>query len=317
MCKDTRFSCPSGFACKRKPSATKTAHNQTKTELVCTRGAATLATTQNINSVKARANPKGGLLKAPRDNDFCGIVSDYLPNFCACYPSGPVDGSVDCTVDMLDVDTIEFEGNFSVCSEPASVSVTVQEDDIGFSWSDGFSLGDDVQVPIPGLSVDIPYVGSAGVVLDVEFDGDISALSIDIGLDACADLPVVGKKCGSDITSELPIELIQQTFDFSDACGSGPGPGPTGQAHYDDPWNGCRSDEVNISATGIPGDWCAPSCTYNACPTDQPDGMSADPECALSDTQGNKYCALICDPNYDECGECAGPRCPGSPVRAD
>ena len=52
--------------------------------------------------------------------------------------------------------------------------------------------------------------------------------------------------------------------------------------HYEDPKpNGCGDDEEAVKINGIDGDFCAPKCTGNECPTDVPDGCTAKPMCAL------------------------------------
>jgi hypothetical protein len=80
---------------------------------------------------------------------------------------------------------------------------------------------------------------------------------------------------------------------------SPPGPSPTG-THYGDPKNGCLSDEQEISIQGVDGDACSPACTgilKNKCPTDVPEGVTAEPQCALQDSaSGDKFCTLICSP---------------------
>merc|ERR1711959_307348 len=80
----------------------------------------------------------------------------------------------------------------------------------------------------------------------------------------------------------------------------------TATSHYEDPKpNGCQSDEQAIQIQGVAGDFCTPKCdSSGACPTDVPSGVTAKPQCALQDTSGNKYCALICSPsgNDDQCG---------------
>jgi C1A family cysteine protease len=84
---------------------------------------------------------------------------------------------------------------------------------------------------------------------------------------------------------------------------SPPGPSPptppAGKTHYGDPKDGCLSDEVEITIQGITGDFCTPECSFmKACPTDVPAGVTAKPQCALSDSStGKKYCALICSPS--------------------
>jgi len=78
--------------------------------------------------------------------------------------------------------------------------------------------------------------------------------------------------------------------------------------HYGDPASGCQSDEQSVQVTGVDGDFCSPPCTgalKRTCPSDIPDGVTAAPQCALSDSSsGAKYCALICTPgaNDDQCG---------------
>merc|ERR1712072_621107 len=79
-------------------------------------------------------------------------------------------------------------------------------------------------------------------------------------------------------------------------------------SHYEDPKpNGCLSDEQAIQIQGVTGDFCTPKCTgilKMSCPQDLPDGVTAKPQCALKDTSGNKYCALICTPgSNDACGK--------------
>jgi len=99
------------------------------------------------------------------------------------------------------------------------------------------------------------------------------------------------------------------------ATGIGPAPGPSppgpsppaGPSHYEDPKDGCRSDEEPVRVQGIPGDLCAPSCTSAACPTDVPVGVSADPQCILQDAAHHKkLCALVCQ-HSSQCG--AGAKC--------
>merc|ERR1712045_596100 len=89
-----------------------------------------------------------------------------------------------------------------------------------------------------------------------------------------------------------------------------PGPSPPvpppapGSFHYEDPKDGCQSDERAIRIQGVSGDFCSPACARSQCPTDVPPGVTAQPQCALRDQSGDKYCALICTPgaNDAQCG---------------
>jgi len=78
-------------------------------------------------------------------------------------------------------------------------------------------------------------------------------------------------------------------------------PSPPSTTHYGDPAAGCLSDETEISIQGTTGDFCSPKCgLFKKCPTDVPAGVSAAPQCALSDSASNqKYCALICSPTAE------------------
>jgi len=88
-----------------------------------------------------------------------------------------------------------------------------------------------------------------------------------------------------------------------------PAPTPAGAGHYEKP--PCQDDEAQASVTDTDGAVCAPTCDASGnCPTDVPDGVTAQPTCALTDSSsGNKYCALLCQSD-DECGgaECAHPQ---------
>ena len=70
------------------------------------------------------------------------------------------------------------------------------------------------QFPVPGLTFQIPLIGGAGVYLIGALSGSISRLSIDLGIDACTQLPIIGEACGSALTSALPIEILDFQFNF-------------------------------------------------------------------------------------------------------
>merc|ERR1711937_966632 len=53
---------------------------------------------------------------------------------------------------------------------------------------------------------------------------------------------------------------------------------------------------------------CAPSCDGMSCPTDVPDGVTAEPTCAMGDQSGGKYCALLCQAD-EECDNDGGAKC--------
>jgi len=87
-----------------------------------------------------------------------------------------------------------------------------------------------------------------------------------------------------------------------------PAPSPTpGGAHYEKP--PCQDDEAQATVTGTGGAVCAPVCESDgSCPTDLPDGVTAQPQCALSTSSGDKFCALLCQSD-DECDSDGGSNC--------
>ena len=81
---------------------------------------------------------------------------------------------------------------------------------------------------------------------------------------------------------------------------SPPTPTPSAKHHYNDPKDGCASDETEISISGVQGDFCSPTCSlFKQCPTDVPANVTAAPMCALQDARRplDKFCALICSPS--------------------
>lgn len=100
---------------------------------------------------------------------------------------------------------------------------------------------------------------------------------------------------------------ICNLLEFGGSTPPAPSPTPTpGSHHYEKP--PCQQDEAQASVTGTGGAVCAPACDGSNCPTDVPDGVTAQPTCALSDQSGNKYCALLCDSD-DQCDSDGGASC--------
>merc|ERR1711862_699550 len=94
------------------------------------------------------------------------------------------------------------------CANTSHVDIAVTESkhNIDFKVAD-VEAGTEKDIPVPGLSVDIPEVGSAGVDVAVEVDGNLDNLRLKVGLNACTQ--VRGHEvCGSALTSYLPIWIL-------------------------------------------------------------------------------------------------------------
>lgn len=157
------------------------------------------------------------------NSDFaslCSIVADDLPSYCNCTDLD-LGATLTCSVDMLDIETVGVEAILAPCATTAHMDLDIFETDLGINHTiAGVSAGEEKDIPIPGLDIDIPVVGNAGVNVAVEFGGNPSEVHVKLGLDACIDLPIVGEHCGSAVTSELPIWLLSGTYDFSSICSS-------------------------------------------------------------------------------------------------
>jgi len=74
-----------------------------------------------------------------------------------------------------------------------------------------------------------------------------------------------------------------------------PSPAPPAPAsgHYEKP--PCQADEVAARIQQFGGALCAPPCTAGGgCPSDVPEGTTAQAQCVLRDAASRRYCALTC-----------------------
>merc|ERR1712151_519286 len=96
------------------------------------------------------------------------------------------------------------------------VRITEEAHDIRFQLA-AIRAGKEVRVPVPGLSVGVPSGPNAGVQLRVFLNGSPSSLQTLVCLGACAQVGFFWL-CGSQLTAELPICLLEGRYDFSDFC---------------------------------------------------------------------------------------------------
>lgn len=200
ICGDERYSCPSSFSCNA-------------TSYTCYKGSAQLPMFENGF---AQRDP----LKLQSQGSICGVIGGYLPSFCQCQDRANYESLVSCGVDLFGYDTVTVVMDIAPCASRAYVDLSVHDSKFGVKYDIGkVAAGTDEDFDIPGLSIDIPGVPvSAGVVVDVKVDGNIDNLELQVGVDACAQIPVWGKECGSDLTSVLPVWLLDTTFNFGHTC---------------------------------------------------------------------------------------------------
>lgn len=157
----------------------------------------------------------GGAAGASPDDDLCSIIYDDLPSFCSCTPND-IGGKVECSISIFD-DTVNFIANIQPCAQPADIEFEISDTDLGVDYTKTISMQDSEQFDIPGLTFGIPGYASASAVADVTVGGDLDDVEISLGLDACAS--VAGfQVCGSSLTDELPVTVLEGTYDFSNIC---------------------------------------------------------------------------------------------------
>jgi hypothetical protein len=122
-----------------------------------------------------------------QQDSFCNDIAAALPNFCSLTYCDPVvSTNVECLVNLLDLDTFTVELELYVCADPVALNFTVLDQDTGLKFHEEVSSS--VNLPIPGLSVDIPDVGNAGVFIAIDLGTEPDVLDISVGIDACVGI---------------------------------------------------------------------------------------------------------------------------------
>ena len=123
----------------------------------------------------------------------------------------------ECDVSVFG-DTIGVKASVLPCAKVANMALEITDSKFGINFPiAGVEAGEIKSIDVPGLSVDIPKIGSAGVVIDLGIDGNVDNLELKVGLDACASV-LHYNVCGAKLSSKLPIWLLDHTFQFESIC---------------------------------------------------------------------------------------------------
>jgi len=204
VCGDARFSCPSGTICDDFNSRCKsmTSANSSTSML------------QNSDAHRAAKD-----VATEDSSTFCGLVKPELPSECECLDRRH-GGVVNCSITLAGSDTFGLFLDVLPCDAAAHMDIRVTESlhHINYTVAD-ISAGTSKEYPLPGMSVSIPTVGEAGLLVDVAFMGSLADLALKVGINACAESG--GQKlCGSDLSSHLPFWIVNHTFHFGHFCDS-------------------------------------------------------------------------------------------------
>jgi len=267
VCSDSRFSCPANSVCNYANRSCDSPQGK------------------NDMAINRNGHLAAGASKPTPNDGLCAYLADIIPSFCTCAQDQTgTQAQISCQVNFVDVDTIGLIVTLLPCINPASVSIEVTEADLSIDYLVGnFSAGTNEDIPIPGLDVDIPIIGSVGVNAVVQVDGDAQELDFNLGLDGC--ITILGyTKCGADLTSSLPIWVLNGSITLSDLCGGktvstvAPKAAMTKSAKANG--DGCCGAQCDSSSDCTDGLFCCPN--HN--------------ECMDTTTEGT------CGPNCQACG---------------
>lgn len=125
--------------------------------------------------------------------------------------------TVHCDVD-LEVLDISLTADFHPCNSVPSITFDVTAAGYDAFHEEVHANGETQTVPIPGMDISVGFA-SAQIQLDLTLQGSSGELDIDLGVDACASVIVLGKECGADIPDlGLPVSIVKGNYNFSPYC---------------------------------------------------------------------------------------------------
>merc|ERR1712070_1266308 len=148
---------------------------------------------------------------------MCSIIASDLPKSCKC-ADFELGGRASCEVDLLGRDTIAVNIDIEPCSYVAHMDLSLTESMHGIHKEiAGVAAGSVYNYPVPGVSVPVPRLGNASVVVSAAIDGNAEHLSVKVGLDACGEVRQ-RTVCASRFMKWLPIDVVNGSWKFGDLC---------------------------------------------------------------------------------------------------
>ena len=151
---------------------------------------------------------------------------EELPQECICREAGNLHVVVDCIKPFNSTffnDTIGMSMDIDICNESGSsvtVDVTEKNHHIDFPI-EAIRAGEEKNIPIPGLSIIVPAIGSFGVDATVLIAGNPDHLTMKTGLNACLSAGHHREICASSIpglNTIFPFYFINGTYSFGHVC---------------------------------------------------------------------------------------------------
>ena len=205
ICSDSRYSCPHSLSCDLE------AH-------VCVNEFGQQPMSENGRAViQQQQQPYLEKKQQQQQQTVCHLLLFTMPSYCTCTESGANNGAVfTCTV-TVDVFNVVTKMDLEPCMTPLHIDIEVVQG-VDFKIP-SLEIGTNEFFPIPGFSINIPYIGTNDVGVSADIQGSIDALYLKIGLDA----QIVGmteeeEDLDSLHVNVLPMWFLDQTFDFSSVC---------------------------------------------------------------------------------------------------
>lgn len=193
----------------------------------------TAAHATRATTLLLRGFPKQG--KPSNHTSFCSrIHPEDLSSDCSCHDGnasssseGPLSFVVECKRvfdSSIFNDTLEIKMVVAPCdARGSSISLDIVELKHNLVYKvEDIRAGDEVNLPIPGVSVVVPGIGHIGIDAAVLISGNPDELTLKVGVNAC--LAIRDKQvCASDIPGLdriLPWWILSGTYTFGDICGN-------------------------------------------------------------------------------------------------
>jgi hypothetical protein len=151
--------------------------------------------------------------------DYCSVFGDNPPPLCDC--SNNLGGvTLNCALNLPLGNTIMADVDIRPCNaNGAQVGLWIEHGTGGGAKFGPYKAGAKIdKVQVPGLNIELPGIGTIGGTVSVAIMGTHGNLKLELLVDACGELPLLGNKCASDMLSAFPVQIISKDIDFSHMC---------------------------------------------------------------------------------------------------
>jgi len=150
---------------------------------------------------------------------FCDILKPVMQAGCKCSDKGN-QGVVTCPLESIGPIGFTGEMDLKPCEATPRMDMYVKDNTLGVHWrSKSVVRGEPAFYPIGNMYWRIPVVGKAQAYGALKIDGPLSSMSVEVGVDFCISIPIVGKKCGESIYHGLPLWIVHaHNLNFSKLC---------------------------------------------------------------------------------------------------